>query len=645
MAVDFNKDAVAIRHAVGGKDNVKRMFHCATRLRIYPKNKKLVDEEALNNIDVVKGINWNGAQLQVIIGNDIGDIYDALRKIGMPNDDDANGGEASVVDEDENLWNRIIDAITGCMTPLIPALTASGMIKVVLTLLTTFHVVSQTSMNYQIISFIGDACFYFLPVLISVNAARVFHVDHSLAMIIACVFESPVFVKMVAGKAPIVLFGIPIFKYDYTYSVIPIILMVWIMSYITKFVKKITPQVLKIILEPTLIILISAPLALWVVGPIGGWLGVGLGNAVNFLSSKLGFILVGLLAGLFPFIVMTGMHHTLTPIGLNAVATGGDTLIWVSQVCSNVAEGGATLAVALKSKKKQTKTLASAAGISALLGITEPALYGITLKFKKPLYAACLGAAIGGVFGGLLQVTMYIPQNCLLAIPAFIGKKGMTNLVYGCLMIAISFIASFVIALVLGFDEETKVKVQPVATTNSNIVANANTRNIVSSKEENTDLNSVKVVKPAVISAPVSGKVDSITTVPDKTFSEKMMGDGIAIEPKDNKVYAPANGTVVKVADTLHAITFLTDKGAQLIIHIGLDTVNLKGQYFTSYVKDGQHVQKGDLLLSFDADKIREAGYNLISPIVLLNTKDYQHVDPKNVDSQVKAGTEVMELN
>lgn len=638
MAVDFKKDATEIKHAVGGKDNVKRMFHCATRLRIYPKNRNLVDEDALNNIDIVKGLNWNGAQLQIIIGNDVGDIYDALRQIGMPNDDDAGDTDAPVVNKDENLWNRIIDAITGCMTPLIPALTASGMIKVVLTLLTTFHLISQTSMNYQIISFIGDACFYFLPVLISVNAARVFHVDHSLAMIIACVLESPVFVKMVAGKAPIALFGIPIFKYDYTYSVIPIILMVWIMSYITKGVKKITPQVLKIIMEPTLIILISAPLALWVVGPIGGWLGNGLGNVIGFLSAKLGFVLVGLLAGLFPFIVMTGMHHTLTPIGLNAVATGGDTLIWVSQVCSNVAEGGATLAVAIKSKNQKMKTLASAAGISALLGITEPALYGVTLKLKKPLYAACIGAAIGGVFGGLLQVTMYIPQNCILAIPAFIGKKGMSNLVYGCIMIAISFVASFIIALIFGFEDDGKEKNKTVKVTNNQAIQSNN-------DIQNVDINSVKVVKPATISSPISGKVESITDVPDKTFSEKMMGDGVAIIPEDSGVYAPSDGTVVKVADTLHAITFLTDRGTQLIIHIGLDTVNLKGKYFTRHVKDGQHVNKGDLLVTFDTAKIKAAGYNLISPVIVLNTKDYDHVAGKNIGSEVKHGDEIVELD
>lgn len=644
MAVDYNKDAQAIKHAVGGKDNVTRMFHCATRLRFYPKNKNLVDEDALNNIDIVKGVNWQGAQLQVIIGNDVGDIYDALCKIGMPNDDTDSNENAPAVNTDENLWNRIIDAITGCMTPLIPALTASGMIKVVLTLLTTFHVVSQTSMSYQIVSLIGDACFYFLPVLISVNAAKVFHVDHSLAMIIACIFESPVFIKLVTGKAPVALFGIPIFKYDYTYSVIPIILMVWLMSYITKFVKKITPEILKIIMEPTLIILISAPLALIVVGPIGGWLGNGLGTIVNFLSAKLGFILVGLLAGLFPFIVITGMHHTLTPIGLNAVATGGDTLIWVSQVCSNVAEGAATLAVALKTKDKKMKTLASAAGISALLGITEPALYGVTLKLKKPLYAACIGAAIGGVFGGLLQVTMYIPQNCLLAIPAFIGKKGMMNLAYGCIMILISFVATFIITLIFGFEDNDRKGNKPaVATAGAgNAAVNTTSTTPTSSQAKISD---VKLVKPTTIDSPVSGKVESIADVPDDIFAKKMMGDGVAINPEDDKVYAPMNGTIVKVADTLHAITFLTDQGTQLIIHIGLDTVNLKGQYFTSHVKDGQHVNKGDLLLNFDSKNIKKAGYNMIIPIVVLNTNDYDKIEPQNLGSEIEHGSKILELS
>lgn len=426
-----------------------------TRLRFYLKDKSKMDEEKIKNLSEIAGINWHEDQLQIIAGNYVNDMYEELKKLGVPTDD------AVVKDtEKKGAFSKIIDAITGCMTPMIPALTAAGMIKVVMTLLTTFNLVTNTSSTYKVLDFIGDVAFYFMPILIAANAAKVFNVNEALSLIIAGVFLHPNFVSMVAADSPIKFFGMTVTKVSYSYSVIPVILMVWIMSYIQKGVDKVTPRIGKLILNPTLIILISAPIALIVVGPLGAIIGNGLAVAVNFLSAKLGFIIVGVLAAAFPFIVMTGMHHALTPIGLNAIATGGsDTLIFVSQVCSNIAQSGSSFAVALKSKDKNMKQLASAAGISAMMGITEPALYGVTLKLKRPVIAASIAAGIGGIIGGIFQVSLYIPQNCIMAIPAFIGEKGMTNLLYGIIMIAVSFIASFVITFILGFkDEETEKK-------------------------------------------------------------------------------------------------------------------------------------------------------------------------------------------
>ena len=546
----------------------------------------------------------NQDQFQVIAGNEVNEMYAELVKMGVPNDDSDSSQKTA---EKKSVGSAIIDSITGCMTPMIPALTAAGMIKVVLTLLTTFHLVNDTSSTYQVINFIGDAAFYFMPFLIAANAAKVFNVNQSLALIIAGVFLHPNFTAMIASGDPITFFSIPVTPTTYSYSVIPVILMVWIMSYIVKLVDRITPRIVKLILHPTLVILISAPIAIIAVGPLGGIIGDGLAVAIDFLSAKLGFIIVGILGAAFPFIVMTGMHHALTPIGLNAVATGGDTLIFVSQVCSNVAQGGASLAVAVKSKDQNMKQLASASGISALMGITEPALYGVTLKLKRPVVAAAIAAGIGGIVGGLLQVTLYIAQNCLLAVPAFIGEKGMTNFFYGLLMIAVSFVGAFVLTFIFGFKDEIEESTEETS----------------APKAEKTASETKPLVEKIQILSPADGTVKDITEVPDQTFADKVLGDGAAVIPENGRIYAPADGTVVNIMDTKHGIMFQTDQGVELLIHIGLETVNLKGKYFTSHVSNGSSVKAGDLLVEFDLDAIKKEGYNPITPVVVTNGDDY----------------------
>ena len=602
MKKDYSKSAEKLIQAMGGKDNITRVFHCMTRLRFYVKDKNKIDEAEIKKLSEISGVNWHQDQFQVIAGNEVNEMYAELVKMGVPNDDADSSAKST---EKKGIGSAIIDSVTGCMTPMIPALTVAGMIKVVLTLLTTFNLVSDTSSTYQVISFIGDAAFYFMPFLIAANAAKVFNVNQSLALIIAGVFLHPNFTAMIESGDPITFFSIPVTPTTYSYSVIPVILMVWIMSYIVKLVDRITPRIVKLILHPTLVILISAPIAIIVVGPLGGIIGDGLAVAIDFLSTKLGFIIVGILSAAFPFIVMTGMHHALTPIGLNAVATGGDTLIFVSQVCSNVAQGGASLAVAVRSKDKNMKQLASASGISALMGITEPALYGVTLKLKRPVVAAAIAAGIGGIVGGLLQVTLYIAQNCILAIPAFIGEKGMTNFIYGLIMIVVSFAGAFILTMILGFKDETEEG-----------------EDTADGEESGAEKEAKPLVEKIQILSPATGTVKDITEVPDKTFADKILGDGAAVVPEEGKIYAPADGTVVNIMDTKHGIMFQTAQGVELLIHIGLETVNLNGKYFTSHVENGAQVKAGDLLVEFDLDAIKKEGYDPITPVVVTNGDD-----------------------
>lgn len=605
MKKDYAEIADTLIAALGGKENITRLFHCMTRLRFYVKDRTKINEKEILKVSGISGVNWHEDQFQVIAGNEVNEMYKALENKGVPTDD----APAAESQSSKSVVSKIIDSITGCMTPMIPALTAAGMIKVVLSLLTTFHLVTDTSSTYQVISMIGDVTFYFMPFLIAANAAKVFRVNQSLALFIAGVYLSPAFVSMVASDVAITLFGLPITKATYSYSVIPVILMVWITHYIELLVDRITPKMVKLILNPTLVILISAPIALIVVGPLGTIIGNGLAVAINFLSAKLGFIIVGILAATFPFIVMTGMHHALTPIGLNAIATGGtDSLIFVSQVCSNIAQSGSSFAVAVKSKDENMKQLASAAGVSALMGITEPALYGVTLKLKRPVVAAAIAAGIGGIVGGLLHVSLYIAQNCIMAIPAFIGEKGMSNLLYGIIMIVVSFVASFVLTFIFGFEDAEPEQEE---------------KKTESKEAEKTQQNNTKpLVEKIELCAPVSGTVKALSDVPDKTFAEKVLGDGAAIIPEEGKVYAPADGTVANIMDSKHGIMFVTDNGAEVLIHIGLDTVNLKGKYFKSYVSDGDKVKKGTLLVEFDLEAIKGEGYK-ITPMVVTNISDY----------------------
>ena len=574
MKKDYGSSAKQLVQAMGGKDNITRVFHCMTRLRFYVKDRSKIDEAAIKNLSEISGVNWHQDQFQVIAGNEVNEMYAELVKMGIPNDDSDSSVQASA--EKKSVASAIVDSITGCMTPMIPALTAAGMIKVVLTLLTTFNLVSDTSSAYQVMNCVGAAASYFMPFLIAANAAKVFNVNQSLALIIAGVFLHPNFTAMIASDDPITFFSIPVTPTTYSYSVIPVILMVWIMSYIVKLVDRITPRIVKLILHPTLVILISAPIAIIVVGPLGGIIGDGLAVAIDFLSAKLGFIIVGILVAAFPFIVMTGMHHALTPFGLNAVATGGDTLIFVSQVCSNVAQSGASFAVAVRSKDPNMKQLASASGVSAIMGITEPALYGVTLKLKRPVVAAAIAAGIGGIVGGLLQVTLYIAQNCILALPAFIGEKGMSNFLYGVIMILVSFVGAFVLTLIFGFKDEIGEE-----STSSEAPAAAE------ASEAKPLVEKIQILSPA------DGTVKDITEVPDPTFADKVLGDGAAVIPADGKIYAPADGTVVNIMDTRHGIMFQTAQGVELLIHIGLETVNLKGKYFTAHAENGAQVKAG----------------------------------------------------
>ncbi|HBG3481818.1 TPA: PTS transporter subunit EIIC [Clostridioides difficile] len=376
MKNKYEDVAQLIIDGLGGKDNIIDLTHCMTRLRFILKDEKKVNADKLKSIDKVVGVNSTSTQYQVIIGNEVGVVFNAIINKGINTTGDIKS-DIKNKNKKNSILNNIIDTITGCMTPMIPALTASGMIKVILSLCTTFNWLSSNSSTYRVLDIIGDVAFYFMPIILAINAAKKFNVNTSIALI--------------------------------------------------------------------------------VIGPIGNFLGEGLASIINLLQGRLGFIMVCLLAAAMPFIVMTGMHHALTPIFISAFATTGqESLILISQVCANLAQGGATLAVALRSKDSKMKQLASAAWISAIMGITEPALYGVTLKLKKPAMLASIGAGIAGLFAGITHVTLYVPQNSIMAVLGLSGEKGISNIVNGLIVIFIALVAPFIMTYVFGVEKNVK---------------------------------------------------------------------------------------------------------------------------------------------------------------------------------------------
>jgi PTS system beta-glucosides-specific IIC component len=392
------------------------------------------------------------------------------------------------------------------------------------------------------------------------------------------------------------------------------------MSYIEKYIDRIVPNMLKILLNPTLLLLISAPLALIVVGPLGNYAGQGLAYVIELMQGTLGFVMVALLAAAFPFIVMTGMHHALTPIFISAfAATGQEALILVAQICANLAQAGATLAVAIRSKSKSMKQLASASWISSTMGITEPALYGVLLKLKKPMLAAAISAGIAGCFAGIVHVTLYVPQNNIMALLAFSGERGTTNIIYGVIMIVVSFVAAFLLSLMFGFkdvEDNTLVAADAAQESGNNPVQDSGTIEVNSSAIETDKVNS------ALLTSPMSGKVLPLSAVPDEAFASEAMGKGLALEPSSGQVASPIGGIVATLAKSKHAIAIVGHDGTEVLIHVGIDTVKLKGKYFNTRVQPGDTVNAGDILMEVDLESIRREGFNIITPIIITNTTE-----------------------
>ncbi|BDR57461.1 beta-glucoside-specific PTS transporter subunit IIABC [Xylocopilactobacillus apis] len=604
--MDYQKTAQQILDDVGGKENVSELTHCFTRLRFVLKDKSKANKDAISNIEGVIQVVEASGQFQVVLGNKVDAVAEAIMPLLGELQNDQPDKEEKV-----SIWTKILNVIAAIFTPTIPAIAASGMLKGILAVAAIigtnmYHTDIKTFNTYIILNAASDALFYFMPIILARSAAKVFKTNDYIAMIIGATLCYPTIVTLMTGKSAVTLFGIGITKANYTSSVIPIIIAVFILSYVERFITKIMPEVLKIIMVPTLSLIIMIPLTLMVFGPIG----IYLGNFVNWLYyfiMHISPILLGaFIGGIWCVLVIFGAHRAIIPIGINDVAKTGRQNLLAFAGAANFSQAGAALGVFFKTKNKNLKTVAASATVTALFGITEPAIYGANLRLKKPMvYAVISGAIGGGLMGWGGSFGNAFANQGVLTIPVYAsaGAKGFITYILGCM---IAFFGACAMTMILGFKD---------------LPEENETRSIAA--QDVVDDQVAPTESDIQILSPVAGKVIPLEEVNDEVFASGAMGKGIAVDPTIGEVAAPMDCTVNVLYPTMHAIGLTLDNGVEMLIHIGIDTVELKGKYFKKAVDVDQHLKQGEQIVSFDSSAIKKEGFDLTTSIIITNSKDY----------------------
>ncbi len=616
MAMNYTETAKKIIEAVGGAGNISSASHCMTRLRLVLKDNSKARDAEVEKIKGVKSVIKQGGQYQVVIGNEVSNLFKEFKKYGNWGED---GGSSAPAKAEGNPVQRLFGFVSGCMTPMLPAMLGAGMLKVILTLLTTFAGMSTESSTYILLFAFADAFFNFLPIFMGVTIAKKMGGSTMLFMSVGAALCYPNLVNLMGGTLGELgtflgmpctyLFGVPVICATYTSSVLPMLLMAPVMKWAEDFADRVSPNVLKSFLKPLLFIIICIPCSLYVLGPLGNVLGNLMSNVFVMMYNASPWLTVGVLSAIMPFIVMTGMHYALVPLMFNNLATiGYDVIVGVTMFCSNIAQGGATFGVAFKSKDEETRSEGIACGISACVaGVTEPALYGINLRFMKPLIAAVIAAGVSGLFCGLTSVRCYVAGGSpsFLSLITFIGGEGnpMHGVIFGAIGGVMSLVISLVISFILFKDPET-----------------------VSSGRSDDNVSDAPALGDSVLVSPITGEAMALASISDAVFSTETLGKGIAIEPAVGEVHAPCDGVISTFFDTGHALGITADTGAELLIHVGMDTIKLGGKGFTPMAKEGDRVTKGQLLLKFDIDYIKSQGLPVTTPVVVSNTDDFTSV-------------------
>lgn len=588
---------------IGGTENIESVTNCMTRLRFTLKNVSKVNVESLEKVKGVQAVVNKNGQFQVVIGTDVSNVCDEIKK--MKNFDETE----KTSKKEGSIINRVIGAITAIFQPIIPAICGAGMIRAILAILVAFNLVDTSASTYQMLNMVADTAFYFLPIFLAVSAAKVFGCSTYLAAVMGAMLLHPAFSGFVSAGEAIAIWGIPIRLVSYSSQVVPPILIVWFMSYVEKYAKKWIPSVVSVFMVPLVVFMITVPVAFCVLGPLGSYVGDGLYVLFEYLNTNAGWVIPFLMGIFAPLLIMTGMHYSIVPIALAQFASVGYmTILSPGMLASNIAQATAVLYVGLKTKDQKLKQTALSSSITAYFGVTEPALYGVTLPLKKPLIATMIGGGAAGLWAGLSHMRTYASASAgVLALPVYICDD-LSNVRNAVICMVIAFVVTLAVSMFLKFDD-----VKPAEKEEEN--------KAVEEKENNKCLTEKVTVK-----APLVGETVMLSELKDEVFSKEIMGKGIAVLPEIGKVKAPFDGTVRAVFPTKHAIGLVSDDGVEVVIHVGVDTVELGGKYFESFVKEGQKVSEGDLMLSFDIAKIKEAGYDVTTPVVVTNSSDYLDV-------------------
>ena len=622
--MDYNKIAQDILDNVGGKANVKQVTHCFTRLRFILKDESLAKKDVVEHLEGVISVVVSGGQFQVVCGAKVTKIYDAT--VAILGDAVAGGSvDEQVPDQKQPLGNLILQKITEIFTPLVPAIAAAGLIKGLLAAFAKVPGFDTTNSTYIIMNTASNVIFYFMPIFLAYTASKALKCSSVVAMMLGGFICHPTIdalVQDVATKSTI--FGLPVIKmaftvgesskvFAYTESVIPILLGVIVLYFLEKFLKKVVPEILQLILVPGLSLIIMVPVMLTVVGPVGIYVGYiiqFLYNALYGFSPVLGGIIVG---GLWGVCVIFGAHRALLPIGLNDVALTGTNTLMCFAGSANFSQAGAALGVMLKTKSKDLKQVAASASLSAwLVGITEPAIYGCNLRLKKPMVCAVIAGALGGGIMGIGHaVNTGFANNGILTIMSYYGEgTSLGQFVAYLLGIAVAFFGAAILTYIVGF-EDVDAAPAGAAALESDLAmptAPAHTGETVE------------------IASPVEGKAYPLNEVQDEVFASEALGKGIAVLPTKGEVVAPADCTVSVLYPTLHAMGLKLEDGTELLIHIGMDTVAMNGEGFTKHVNEGDQIKKGTPIVSFDIDKIKAAGYDTTVSVIVSNTADFAEV-------------------
>ncbi|EAV9813549.1 PTS beta-glucoside transporter subunit IIBCA [Listeria monocytogenes] len=602
---------------VGGKENILSVIHCVTRLRFKLRDENLAETEKIKALKGVMTVVKSGGQYQVVIGDQVSYVYDeVIRVLGIKPDD---APQDNPEQEHKSIFNKFVELISGIFMPVLGLLAASGILKGFLTAAVTMGLINTSAGVYEVLYAASDALFYFMPIILGFSAGKVFKTNQYLSAAVGAALVYPTLVDMYSNGAHLTFLHIPVILMNYTMSVIPVILAIYFMSKLEKVLVKFIPKSLQLIFVPLLLLLIVVPVSLIIIGPVSTYASQLLAKGALGLYSLSPMIAGFFLAGVWQVAVMFGLHWAFIPIFINNISVLGYDPINAMLYCTVFAQTGAVLAVMLKTRNQELRSLSITATISGFLGITEPAIYGVNLPYKKPFIMACVGSAFGGAIAGMSAAKMFggFASGGVFGIPMFINPDGIGWDFWGFL---ISLVVAFSVALILTYFFGFKDKVEEV---------------VIQTGE--------KATLDETIYSPLQGELIALNDVKDEVFSAGIMGAGVAIFPASGEIRAPFDGTVLSVFQTKHAIGLISKQGVELLIHVGLDTVNLNGQFFDIEVSESEEIKKGDLLGTFELDTIKKAGYDITTPIIVTNSATLADVITVNLGKHVDNNQKILE--